>query len=345
LGITVAAGLKVSISGTHLLVLLEKGAVPFCAYDNARFGSEPEWMPVNLLQTIVREARKLQTALTLVFGKKRPPVPIEKLVESTEHAKIVPLALEKTYPDAVLVLEADEVTSFTALNGSFDRNIILRLTRTNLSSCAALFEALAGKFRRLSIQLVGVEYFTQADFAVYERALQMMADSLGAFYREGQAVELNVLSDRMMLMGMRNCDAGVKHFTIAPNGKTYICPAFYYDDEDSFIGDVKKGSAAKPVAGVEFRRAPLCSRCDAFHCKRCVYLNQKTTLELNVPSEQQCAVAHMEREASRRLMNELRSIEPFRTIPLIPELNYCDPLELIDLPPRGVYDPSSDPML
>jgi hypothetical protein len=53
----------------------------------------------------------------------------------------------------------------------------------------------------------------------------------------------------------------------------------------------------------------------------------------------------MEREASRRLMNELRSIEPFRTIPLIPELNYCDPLELIDLPPRGVYDPSSDPML
>ena len=150
---------------------------------------------------------------------------------------------------------------------------------------------------------------------------------------------------------MRNCDAGVTHFTIAPNGKCYICPAFYHDDERSFIGafDGKNGFTVKRVAGVDLPSAPLCTRCDAFHCKRCVYLNRKTTLELNVPSEEQCAVAHIEREASRQLLIDLGSIEPFRSMPRIAELDYRDPLELIDSPLREVRaeaaDPTTDPML
>lgn len=147
-----------------------------------------------------------------------------------------------------------------------------------------------------------------------------MRAALGRLYRDGQAIEVNVLTDRIMLTVMRNCDAGVTHVTIAPNGKCYICPAFYHDDERSFIGafDGKNGIPVKHVAGVDLPAAPLCTRCDAFHRKRCVYLNRKTTLELNVPSEEQCAVAHIEREASRQLLIDLRSIEPFRGMPASP---------------------------
>ena len=341
----------VAASSKHALVILETGAVPFCYYENPRFHSsaEPQWMPAGLLAGIVRHARKEQISLTFLLGKARPPAKLERLIDA--HAKIVPLSLEKLYPDGVLVLDADEASAFPELSRSLDRNVILRVGRHNLKKCGALFESLAGKFKRLSIHLVGMEYFTPADFAVYEKELRKMRTALSQLYRDGQAIEVNVLTDRIMLTSMRNCDAGVKHFTVAPNGKCYICPAFYCDDENSFIGafDGKSGFSVKPVAGVDLPSGPLCSRCDAYHCKRCVFLNKTTTLELNVPSEQQCTVAHIEREASRQLLIDLGSAEPFHRMPRIAELNYRDPLELIDSPPRDVRaqaaDPAADPML
>jgi CXXX repeat peptide maturase len=344
---------NVAAATKHALVILENGSVPFCYYENPYFHSsaESQWMPVRLLEGIVRRARKEQISVTFLLGKTRPPAKHERLIDSIDHAKIVSLSLEKLYPDGVLVLDADEGSLFEELSNSLDRNVILRLGKQSLKRCSALFESLTGKFKRLSIHLVGVEYFTQADFAVYADELSKIAKLLSRLYRDGQAVEVNVLTDRIMLNSMRNCDAGVKHFTVAPNGKCYICPAFYYDDESSFIGafDGKNGFTVTRVAGADFPSAPLCTRCDAFHCKRCVFLNKKMTLELNVPSEQQCTVAHIEREASRNLLNDLGPVEPFRRLPRIAELTYSDPLELIDSPPRDVQaravDPTTDPML
>lgn len=332
---------------THLLVLLESGAVPFCAYDNPRFGSAPQWMPLNLLKAVIREANEKKLALSFLLGATRPPAAIESLI--AEHAKIVPLALANDYPSDVVVIDSDEPASFAALPANPNRNLILRLSRRNICSGAALFDSLIGKFRRLSIHLQGIEDFTPEDLAAYERALQLIGESLAGLYRQDRRIEVNLLSDRMMLTGMRNCDAGEKHLTLAPNGRAYVCPAFYYDDEDSHIGslDARKGLEIKHVAGAQFRNAPLCTRCDAYHCKRCVWLNKKTTLELNVPSEQQCAVAHLEREVSRRLLRELRGVELFRRMTPIPELTYRDPLELIDLPPLGQQsdNPARGPIL
>lgn len=332
---------------THLLVLIENGAVPFCTYDNPRFGSAPAWMPLQLLQAITRVAKQKRIALSFLFGATRPPAAIERLTKP--YAKIVPAALAGVYPDAVVVLDGGEPSCFAALPDNPERNVILQLGRSNLRSCAAFFESLIGKFRRLSIHVKGIEDFTPEDFTAYERALRTMGESLGSLYRQGSRIEVNLLSDRMMLTGMRNCDAGEKHLTLAPNGRLYLCPAFYHDSEDSHVGsfDARKGLEVKRIAGAALRCAPLCTRCDAYQCKRCIWLNRKTTLELNVPSEQQCAAAHLERDASRRLLAQLAGVEPFRRMPPIPELNYRDPLELIDLPPHALEanDPANDPML
>ena len=332
-------------SGQHILVILEQGAVPFCSYENPHYHSvaEPRWMSTELLSAFMRHARKQQIAPTFLLGKTRPPAGLEKLIDTVAHAKIVPLPLAEEYPDAVLVLDAEDKASFADLSDSVERNVILRVAKPK--GVSAMAEALRGKFKRLSLHQTGLEYFTDADMAVYEDELGKIAKMLGTLYRGGEGVEINVLSDRIMLTAMRNCGAGADHLTLAPNGKLYICPAFYFEDEADFIGefDPKKGLVAKPIAAVELARAPLCSRCDAFHCKRCVFLNRMTTLELNVPSEQQCALAHTEREASRQLLIDLGKLEPFARMPRIPELTYRDPLECIDMPPRA--DPASDPML
>ena len=127
-----------------------------------------------------------------------------------------------------------------------------------------------------------------------------------------------------------NCEAGVKHVTVAPNGKFYICPAFYYEDETDSIGDIDSGLNVKNPQLYDLAHAPLCRNCDAYQCKRCVWLNRKTTLEVNTPSHEQCVVAHLERNASRNLLAKIRENGNFMPETQIKELDYLDPFEVYE---------------
>jgi len=328
----------------HAIVLLEDGAVSFCHYENPRChaAAPPQWMAEALLSALLKRAQREEISLTFLMGKTPPPPRLEKPIQG--HAKIVPAALAARYPEAILVLDGED-GPFPTLKASSERIVILRLARHDLPRCTALFEALTGKFRRLSLHLTGIEYYGEAELALYAGELEKMARRLALLCRAGSPVEVNVLTDRMMLSQMRNCGAGTEHLTVAPDGRLYLCPGFLADGAAP-VGrfDAEQGFVAGPVPRADLKSAPICSRCDAFHCKRCLYLNERMTLERNIPSEQQCALAHIEREASRQLLNELGTLEPFRRMARIPELTYRDPLECIDLPPRA-SDPATDAML
>jgi CXXX repeat peptide maturase len=326
------AGLTVAASIAHLLVLLEEGATSFCTYENPLFYSpaEPRWISAGLLRSVTALAERNAVSLTFLFGKTKPPAALVDLIEAVPHVKIVPLALEPAYPDAIIAVDGDQ--PFENLRDNHERNLILRLTKPKGASLAV--EKLMAKFRRLSLHFTELAYFGPDDYADHTDELSRIAKLMERHYRNGGGPEVNLLSDRMMLKDMRNCGAGCDHLTLAPNGKLYICPGFYHDDPAAFAAVFDAKTLPARIETTELHHAPLCSRCDAFHCKRCIFLNGVTTGELNVPSEQQCAVAHIEREASRKLLSELGSVEPFRRMERISELNYRDPLEIIDLPPR-----------
>lgn len=74
--------------------------------------------------------------------------------------------------------------------------------------------------------------------------------------------------------------------------------------------------------------APICRNCDAFQCKRCVWLNRKTTYEINTPSHEQCVVAHLERNASRVLLNNIRKYGEYLPHIEIKEIKYLDPFDI-----------------
>ena len=125
-------------------------------------------------------------------------------------------------------------------------------------------------------------------------------------------IELNFLTDRLYLFNMNNCDAGIKHLTIAPDGRFYLCPGYYHDKNNNALGDLNNGYLIKNQKLLQLKNAPLCSNCDAWHCKRCIYLNQKLTLEVNTPSSRQCIVSHIERNSSRVISDKLRKLSSFR---------------------------------
>jgi len=317
----------------YLLVILEKGAVPFCHYSNPYYYSpaEPDFISPQTLGEIIGYARAHGLFLNLLYGRHPIPPKYEDLIATANHVKMVPPDLKDTYPEGVLVLEADESRFFAGLNDDSGRNIILRATVAELPQLSGLVTSLQGKFKRLNLHLVGLERFSQNALNVYETELKKIADMLSRLYRAGAEIEINVLSDRLLLQQMNNCDAGIQHLTIAPNGKGYICPAFYYDDEADTLGFWADAIGVSPGSRplLDLSRAPICARCDAFHCKRCVYLNRNTTLEINVPSREQCRTAHVEREVSRRLLQSLRPLKPFDKFPPIPPLAYDDPFDKV----------------
>lgn len=314
----------------YLLVLLEQGAVPFCHYSNPYYLAPPgEAMSVDELDRLVTYAAEHGIFLNFLYGKHRLAPAAEAIIEGAAHVKLVPPELHPTYPDSVVVLEADDQDSFPGLlDKSSERNIILRATAADLPRLADIVAALRGRFRRMNLHLVGQETFTPVQLERYEAELEKMARMLADCYRSGEEVEINVLSDRLLLQEMNNCDAGVRHLTVAPDGSCHICPAFYHAGAASLghWSDALSREAANQRL-LTIACAPVCSRCDAYHCKRCVYLNQRTTAEINVPSRQQCLTAHVERGVSRRLLRSLKTMRPFDQFPPIPAIAYDDPFD------------------
>lgn len=316
----------------YLLVLLEEGAVPFCYYSNPAYlsSASPVFMPEETLAEVIHTAQDQELSINFLYGKRRPPVELEALIAKVPgHVKLIPLVLRDVYPDAILVLDVEDCAAFVSTEDTEQRNLILRVGKNELAQLTEIFDQLWGKFKRLNLHLLEVEAFSRQEMNLYEKQLGQLAQRLRQGYAAGEEVEVNVLSDRLLLTQMNNCDAGLRHLTVAPNGKCYVCPAFYHEDSDEYaLGDLKTLSR-KNQHLLDIRQSPICSKCDAFHCKRCVYLNKKTTLEFNTPSEEQCLVSHLEREASRKLLNRLKGAPPFAQMDPIPALAYCDPFTVV----------------
>ena len=234
-----------------------------------------------------------------------------EVLESIDHSKIAS-------SESVYAKTADVVV----LNGwdnnfAFDKEgvYVLRIEKTVLfEKYKEIVDALKNCMR-LNIVITDVETFTDTDFDTYKQILTVFANELETLYVAGKSPQLNLLTDRMMLDAMNNCNAGSESITLAPDGKFYICPAFYLaeDDEDYglgkskfAVGSLEDGLDIKNPQLYKLSHAPLCRNCDAYQCKRCVWLNRKTTYEVNTPSHEQCVVAHLERNASRALLMDIR---------------------------------------
>ena len=220
----------------------------------------------------------------------------------------------------------------------FDVPLVLRTGKAELFERYGELKTVLEQTPRLNVVITDLETFTDADFGKYKAVLSELSAAVEQLYADGKSPQLNLLTDRMMLREMNNCGAGDTTLTLAPNGKFYVCPAFYYDDEADSVGDVNAPDF-RSAEDLDIRNrqlykldhAPICRHCDAWQCKRCVWLNRKTTLEVNTPSHEQCVVAHLERNASRELLQRIRKHGTF--LPEqeeIKELDYLDPFDRRD---------------
>ncbi|MGN0234975.1 MAG: CXXX repeat peptide maturase [Paludibacteraceae bacterium] len=308
----------------YLVILLDDTSVAYCHAPNPL--TERRLMPLDVLKAGILFGMKHNLMIQFVYPDYALPADYEEVIESIDHVKI---GRDIVVVDGVPARLPEGET------------VVLRLRVKELLEKQYEVAALLPSVKRLDICLTDVEAFTDEQIPAYQTALQTLTEVLVNQYKAGKVPQVNILTDRLQLTAMHNCGAGVSNITLAPDGKFYLCPAFYYDDRTGVsnrlnhktgdatrsVGDLASGMAIPNKQLLQLDHAPLCRICDAFHCHRCIWLNQRLTWDNNTPSHQQCVMAHLERNASRDLQQRLTEAG-FGFEQEIPAINYLDPFEV-----------------
>ena len=305
----------------YLIILLDDTSTSYCHYSpSPKSERNRKFIPLDTLRQGIRFGMMENLMIQYVYPEGELPKEYEEVIESIDHSKI------KSTKDGADVWVTESIKGIKA-----DVPVVWRTDKQSFfDSETDIIKALKN-VPRLNVILTDIESFTDENFATYKSLLERLSKAIEQKYVEGKAPQLNLLTDRMMLQKMNNCGAGDTTITLAPNGKFYICPAFYYEDETDCVGDLEHGLDIKNKQLYKLEYAPICRHCDADQCKRCIWLNRKTTLEVNTPSHEQCVLGHLERNASRELLLNIRKHRTF--LPEqeeIKEIDYLDPFEKRD---------------
>ena len=306
----------------YLVILLDDTSVAYCHADNPL--KERNLMPIETLKKAILFGMKQNLMIQYVYPEYELPAEYNETIESIDNLKIGrDVKVTNEVPTAV---DCD--------------NIVLRIKIKDLIAKQYDIAALLPSVKRMNICLNDIETFKDEQIDEYKKAMNTLGAVLTSLYKEQKHPQLNILTDRLTLKEMHNCEAGIGNITVAPNGKFYLCPAFYYDektgvsnkmnhktkDASRSVGDLENGLCIPNKQLLELDHAPLCRNCDAYHCNRCIWLNQKLTWDNNTPSHQQCVVAHLERNAARDISAKLS--EAGYSLPEIKEINYIDPFDV-----------------
>lgn len=314
----------------YIVILLDDTSVSFCHYTNHI--QQRNLMPLETLKAGIVYAMKENLNVQFVYPNYALPQAYLDVIDSIDHTDIKPVMTDGEAD----VIVMDGLSQMVEIPFKQGVSYVLKIDKGNLLVQIEDVCALLSKVERLNVVITDVETFTNAELESYSNVLQLLSEEVESLYLQGKTIQLNLLTDRMMLDDMNNCGAGDTSITLAPDGKFYVCPAFYFTDGvdeieslRSSVGNLEQGLNIKNPQLFKLAYAPLCCHCDAYQCKRCVWLNRKTTYEVNTPSHEQCVVAHLERNASRKLLNAIRRHGAF--LPEhgdIKEIAYLDPFDV-----------------
>lgn len=307
----------------YIVILLDDTSTSYCHYTNEK--ADRRLIPLQTLKDGICYAMKENLNIQFVYPNYKLPKEYLTAIDSIDHTDIYPAEMA----DNADVVVFDSLIAAKDYVFKEEVAYLIRTDKVSLFNEYKIIGEILDKVTRLNVVITDIETFTEDDFMVYKSLLSNLAERVEQIYVSGKSPQLNLLTDRIMLENMNNCGAGDTSVTLAPDGKFYVCPAFYLSADGYTIGDLVNGLEIKNSQLYRLDHAPLCRRCDAWQCKRCIWMNRKTTLEVNTPSHEQCVVAHLERNASRKLLIDIRKYGKFMSgSEDIKEIDYLDPFDV-----------------
>lgn len=302
----------------YLIVQLCGSSISFCNYKSSQ---QRDLMPLDVLESSLIWGIKNGLNIQILYPTYEIPSDYQLLIDNYEHIEI--RALDEAHDADIFVLNdySDlQKCEYIAMP------VITHLTISEFLQNYRDIGDIIPKMKRLNICFTDVENFSDEMIADYEIALSYLSDIIVKLYLENNPVQFNLITDRTMLTGMNNCNAGIDSITVVPNGDFYICPAFYLS-KDKACGNLSDGVNIPNQRLYQIENAPICRLCDAFHCRRCVHLNKSLTNEVNTPSHQQCVMAHIERRVSKKFLDSIREFGQYSPNVEIPAIECNDPFD------------------
>lgn len=279
----------------YLIIPLSTSSPSICRYSTGKSLGEFGLIPLETLKEGIVFAFKHNLIIQYIWPESALPDDYLDVIAHSNHINIAPALLAGN--DDITVVKLTEDADVT------DRVVLCSLTSEEFVSNSSKIILWLEKCKRLNILFQDCLSDSISNEA-YSMVLSTIVEAISDMYRHNHFVQFNLLTDRLFLTEMNNCNAGTESVTLTPDGKFYICPAFYYEGWES-VGDLKDGLKIPNSHLLELEYAPICRICDAYHCTRCVYLNRKATLEMNTPGHKQCVMSHLERNASVNLSDKL----------------------------------------
>lgn len=311
----------------YLVIQLDDTSVSFCHYNND--STRPRPIGLEALKKAIFWSMTENLTVQFLYPGHQLPEDYKKVIADIDHADIVPSTCEdKELLDKAEIVVFDTWGGINRFPFRQSQTYVIRTSFADLFTNGEFLDTIITKVSRLNIVITDIPDLTPDTEKRYSRFLENLNDTLVQEYQNSHCVQVNTLTDRMMLDSMNNCGAGTETITLAPDGRFYVCPGFYLDNSTD-TGDVENGPTIKNPQLYQLDHAPICRICDAYQCHRCVWLNKKQTLEINTPGKEQCVVSHIERNASRKLLSKIRRIGAFLPDKEIPEVSYLDPFDKI----------------
>lgn len=304
-----------------LNILLDDRAESHCYYPKAQ-GNLKQLETYKVCEAI-EYAVDNQLSLNLISGVSELDPIIIKALQNIDYRLILPSKHTLVDNHKNTLLDVHEILvkpDHSVIHG------ILRCERDAIPYLPQKIETLLKSYKRVDVRLVDMGLFTETDINVYQGILLKISHVLLNLYREGKKPETNLITD-VFSENKHDCGAGTEHVTLAPDGDFYICPGFYTNPELDIgsIGSLRDGIHIPDARLLEREYSPICRICEAGHCPRCVYMNRLYTDEINIPSEQQCVLSHLEHGAARELIDQLQAEGLVDKKSLIPPVEVLDP--------------------
>ena len=311
----------------YLTILLDDTSVPFCHADNPH--KIRKLIPLDILKKGIVFAMKENLSIQFIYPEYSLPSEYVEMINTMDHIDIKP-AKHTLSSDIVVINEINKLYIYVN-QADFDSVYVIRCKLNDLYAYEADICKAVKVLNRVNIIVIDIHNFSDSEIEHYNRFLDNLSKIVCDKYNSGSNPQINLLTDRLFLDSPNHCNSGVDSITLSTNGKFYICPAFYYDEYNNKgknfdIGSIDIGINCKNSHLLKLEYAPICRICDAYHCKRCLWLNKNLTHELNTPSRQQCIMSHMERDHGRLIES---SIIPNSYMTNIPKIDYMDPFELL----------------
>jgi hypothetical protein len=193
---------------------------------------------------------------------------------------------------------ARNLTDLLSKAGDVDgRPVVVHIERQEIPRLRRSLIAIQDLVGSITLRLRDIPHLTADDIAFYESELAMIADI--GLMKNATGTGGNLCISNIAMAGLaRNraarCRAGRDFAFLAPDGRIYPCPAFYYDgcERATMAGDCEPDEAVIPKS-----EPHACRLCGSTDCAGCAFLQRRYCSNENL-----CNVLKAELSARQNLL-------------------------------------------